>query len=162
MSLKALIVGALALVAGIGILVDVARRWWRFRSASYWASGRGRILESYLYRDTFQWRTMHFRVRYEFAPDDGKLLVGETPRLCGDWFWSDRAQAQFVGRYATDQEVEVFYDPADPTRNCLDRDDTSSFAAQTCLAVIVLTAGFILLLLSGWNPFTHAAKTGLH
>src|SRR6266550_2894848 len=79
-------------------LLDRARRW---------LSTRGRIIESTLYRDPNR-KATHFRIRYEFFV--GERLEGSTPRVAGDWFWSNEQQAAFVSRYQPGQEVEVFYD----------------------------------------------------
>ncbi|HKS36171.1 MAG TPA: DUF3592 domain-containing protein, partial [Verrucomicrobiae bacterium] len=101
------------------------------KRAQRWLSAPGRIVESTLYKDPHQNRT-HFRIRYEFSV--GEKIEGATPRVSGDWFWSDKQQAAFVSRFVPGQQVEVFYDPRDPKQNCLDRNDNSGIAAMWVIA----------------------------
>lgn len=124
------------------------------RRAAWWPSARGRILESVLYHDAARKGT-HFRVRYEFTVDRTRF-ESQTARLCGDWFWNNRQQAAFVARYQPDQVVEVFYDPLDPRRNCLDRTDRSGLAAMGVIA----GAGTLLASLLVWLDWLDRHKTG--
>src|SRR5437763_1550399 len=64
--------------------------------ARHWPSVRGKILESVTCQDPGGKHT-HFRVSYEFTVGD--RIEGHTPRLSGDWFWNNDAQADFVARY---------------------------------------------------------------
>jgi len=117
--------------AGVWFASSAIRRSMLFRRATQWFSARGRILESTTYKEPGSQKT-HFRIRYEF--EMGEHIEGATPRLCGDWFWGNKDQNAFVARYVAGQEVEVFYDPMDPKRNCLDRTDRSGISAMWCLA----------------------------
>jgi hypothetical protein len=127
----------LAIVGGFAVGLwfgfQALRRSRDFNRALWWPGVRGRILESVLYRHETRQGT-HFRVRYEFTAN-GEKFEGQTPRLCGDWFLGDKQQAAFVARYVAGQEVEVFHDPADPRRNCLDRTDRSGILAMWVIAV---------------------------
>lgn len=145
MDLKALIVGVAALSLGVYLLFDAGRRWLRFRKAQWWPGAPGSILEAIVYDDPRRKNMQHFRVIYEFAPDARTTILGETPRLCGDWFWSLKAQAKWVSQYSPGQLVEVFFDPEDPERNCLDRTDTSSFGGQLLVGNLMLLCGTMLL-----------------
>jgi Protein of unknown function (DUF3592) len=129
--------------AGVWCSVAALRKAAALRVARHWPSVRGRILESVVFRDDARNAT-HFRVRYEFLL--GTMIEGSTPRLSGDWFWSNRQQAAFVARYAPGQEVDVFYDPRNPARNCLDRDDASGITALWVIAV----GGTVLAALIVW------------
>ena len=119
---------------GAGIwfsLLALKKRALLDRSMS-WLSTRGRIVESTLYREPGRNAT-HFRIRYEFFV--GERVEGSTPRVAGDWFWSNKQQAAFVSRYSPGEAVEVFYDSRDPKRNCLDRTDRSGIAVMWIIAV---------------------------
>ncbi len=118
--------------AGIWFSILALKKMALLRDAERWASTRGRILESCLYRDEER-NTIHFRIRYEFTA--GEKIEGKTPRLAGDWFWTEKQQAAFVSRYGQDQEVEVFFDTRDPRRNCLDRRDGSGVTILWIIAI---------------------------
>lgn len=137
----------IAMIAGFG-----AGAWYSylatkksfvFREAACWPSVRGRILESITYKDPSKGNKTHFRVRYEYVV--GERLEGDTPRLCGDWFWNNKQQAAFVARYSPGKEVEVYYDGRDPKRSCLDRTDRSGITAMWVIAVGGFTLACLLL-----------------
>ena len=146
--MEALVLLFCAGVAGVmalGILVDVARRYVRFRAARHWAVAEGRGLEAYTYHHP-QKNMPHFRITYEFTAADGTALVGDTPRLCGDWFWSNQAQEAYVARHMVGEVLDVFYDPSRPTRNCIDRTDITSFQAHCAMAGIFFAFGGLVIL----------------
>jgi hypothetical protein len=147
-NLKALLGGVAAVGIAVATFGDVVRRWLRFRAARGWTETTGRITESCLYRDPERNDMINFRVNYQFETFSGEVIIGTTPRLCGNWFWSQRAQQEFVDRFTTGDEVNVYYDPAAPHRNCLDRRDGSSFWAQSCTAIIMATIGGLLVWMS--------------
>lgn len=142
--------GFIAICAGYGAGVWFTIRALRQRAAIYrardWLSTRGRILESTLYKDPNR-RGTHFRVRYEFHV--GERIESSTARLAGDWFWNNTQQAAFVDRYQPGDEVEVFYDPRDPKRNCLDRTDRSGVGVMWMIAL----SGTLLASLLVWLQF---------
>lgn len=139
-----------ALAIGIGFSMGLGFGWAAVRKhlllarARHWPSVRGRILVSEVYRDEAR-GAQHFRIRYQYRMGD--LAEGSTPRLSGDWFWSDRAQAAFVARFLPGSEVEVFYDPSDPRRTCIDRTDRSGVGAMAVLALMgtVLATTLVLM-----------------
>jgi len=142
---KALIAMAIGYGAGGWFAYSAIRRTLLLRQATQWFSARGHILESTTYWDPGSEKT-HFRVRYEF--NVGWKIEGATPRLSGDWFWGDKDQNAFVARYVAGQEVEVFYDPKNPWKNCLDRTDRSGITAMWCIAMGgVALASFLLWML---------------
>lgn len=122
-------------VAGKFLLLAV-RKQREIERAQWWLSARGRILESTIYKDPSSGHD-HFRIRYEFSA--GEIREGSRPRIAGDWFWTDQLQAAYVARYSVDQEVEVFYDPNDPERNCLDRDDRSGILVMWAIVVLLFS-----------------------
>jgi hypothetical protein len=116
--------------------VTAARKTIAFRKAVHWPSVPGRIITSQACRGTKGGSYIH--IRYEFlAPHEitsptSRLpghahcfsnITGSTPRLSGRSFWTFKQAQEFVDRYPVGQEVEVFYDPTNPKRNCIDRED---------------------------------------
>ena len=123
---------ALGYGAGVWCSVSALRKMRAMSQARHWPGVRGKVLESVEYTDPSGKHT-HFRIRYEFTVGD--RIEGNTPRLSGEWFWSREAQSEFVVRYIKGEPVEVFYDPRDPRRNCLDRDDRSGITALWVIAI---------------------------
>ena len=140
---KAILAMVVGYGAGAWFTFSAIRRTLLLRRATQWFSARGRILESTTYKDPGSQKT-HFRIRYEF--EMGEKIEGTTPRLSGDWFWGDKDQNAFVARYVAGQEVEVFYDPMNSKRNCLDRTDRSGITAMWCIAI----GGIVLASLLVW------------
>jgi hypothetical protein len=140
---------------GVGFAYKAIVQAGSFRRAAWWPSARGRILESVLYQDAARKGATHFRVRYEFTVDRERL-EGQTPRLCGDWFWSNPQQAAFVARYQPGREVDVFYDPLNPKINCLDRTDRSGITAMAVLAGAI----FALVSVLAWFLWLERHQTG--
>jgi len=132
--------------AGVWCTFSAIRRTLAMNEARHWPGVRGKVLESMLYQDPGGKHT-HFRVRYEFTIGD--RIEGCTPRLSGDWFWHNDAQAEFVSRYVAGEPVEVYYDPRNPHRNCLDRDDRSGITALW----IIAAAGTALASVLVWLQF---------
>ncbi len=114
----------LAIAAGYGAALwcgtSALRKSWLLARARRWPSTRGKILEAVFYEEQDPDRT-HSALRYEFTV--GERIEGCTGRLSGGLFWSKDEEADFIYQFVMGDEVEVFYDPADPRRNCLDRDD---------------------------------------
>jgi hypothetical protein len=146
MPVKAILAICIGYGAGIWFFVLGLKKRLLLSRAIGWLPTRGRVLESLVYTDPTRNRT-HFRVRYEFFVDE--RMEGSTPRIAGDWFWNQKQQADFVARYIPGQEVEVFYDPRDPTRNCLDRTDRSGIL---CMWMIAL-GGTVLASFLVWLVF---------
>jgi hypothetical protein len=128
--------------AGVWCCALAIRKALAFQQARHWPSTSGVVTESSLYRDATSNAT-HFTVKYEFTIGD--RIVGSTPRLSGGWFWSDKQQAAFVRRFAVGQKVEVFYDPRDPKKNCLDREDRSGISALWVIAIGGIALASILV-----------------
>ena len=128
--------------AGIWFSIDACRRTVLLKKARKWPSVLGEILESTTYKDPGG-KSTNFRIRYRFAV--GETIEGATPRLSGEWFWNKKQQAAFVARFVAGQHVEVFYDPCDPKRNCLDRDDRSGIAPMWIMAVSGVVMASLLL-----------------
>jgi hypothetical protein len=146
-SLKAYLAIAFGYGASAWCTASALRRERLMREAQFWLGTTGKVLESAVYRDP-QRNALNFRIRYEFTV--GERIEGATPRLCGHWFWTNRRQAEFVGRYRAGQTVEVFYDPRDPRRNCLDRDDRSGITALWIIAAGgTVLASFLVWLTCG-------------
>lgn len=144
---------------GVGCAVAAARKTVVFRKAVNWPSVWGKIVESETWSDR---NGDHFRIRYEFVtaqeiPGSAvqgrghshcfQKVIGSTPRLSGSWFWSARRMHEFVGRYPVGQEVEVFYDPKHPKRNCLDRKDRRGIGTLWSCAAFAA----IITSLLGWR-----------
>ena len=137
-----------AVIFGFGVgaysIYKAVRQSRALDRSARWPSVRGKILESAVKRHWWGWRRYTtFCVRYEFTVQE--RIEGYTPRLCGDWFWSDDQEAEFVGRYYPGQDVEVFYDPADPRMNCLDRTDRSGIKILWLVGAGCLALGFLSL-----------------
>jgi hypothetical protein len=129
---KALFAIAAGYLAFAGCGCSALKRTLQLAKARHWPGVRGRVLESTEYIDPRSGKT-HFRVRYEFVVGD--RIESATPRLAGDWFVSNKDQTDFVARYRAGQEIEVFYDPRNPTANCLDRTDKSGIKALWILSL---------------------------
>lgn len=127
------------LATGVGALWLSAR----LRRARHWPSTRGRVLESFEYKD-HQGRT-HYTVKYEFTVSE--RIVSETPRACGDWFLTGAHQTAFVARFVPGHEVEVYYDPLDPRQNCLDHQDATGIKALSIFSAMAFASASVVLLL---------------
>lgn len=129
--LKTLLAIGFGFGGGLWCAASAFRKTRQLNEARFWLATPGRILEARILRDAGN-RRNHFRIRYEFTADERR--EGDSPRLCGHWFWSDRQQLRFAARFQPGQIVDVYYDPRDPRRNCLDRDDRSGVGALWVLA----------------------------
>ena len=130
-----------AIGSAVGCAVAAVRNTIALRKAAHWPSVRGTITASHATPGVKGGRgnlgSGHFRIRYKFqvpheiaSPTSRPpghthgftQVTGSTPRLSGTWFWSFKPMQEFVHRYPVGQEVDVFYDPGNPKRNCLDRE----------------------------------------
>lgn len=150
----------LAILGGYGAGIWFSILAWRKQAtqerAEGWIPTKGRILEATLYKDP-QRNATHFRIRYVFQV--GEPIEGNTPRLSGDWFWNNKQQTAFVARFIAGQEAEVFYDPRDPTKNCLDRMDRSGIWALWAIALGGTILATLIVLL---YRFTETAAPDLN
>jgi hypothetical protein len=101
----------------VGCAVSALRKTSALRKAVHWPSVPGTIIESFYLGG----RGNAYSIRYVFVA--GHEITGKTPRLCGNWFWRAKQVKALVARYQVGEEVEVFYDPTNPKRNCIDRED---------------------------------------
>jgi hypothetical protein len=138
---------ALTIVVSYGVgawfAASALKKMLSLQRVRHWPSIEGTITESVLYQDPARKNHTHFRVQYEFTVGD--RIVGSTPRFSGDWFWNNKRQAAFVARYAPGQKVEVFYDPKNPAKNCLDREDQSGIVILWIIVVAATAAATFLV-----------------
>ena len=136
-------IGAIAVGAAGGLwsLVVVLKKSFLYKAAQSWPCVEGKIIESFIYRESSNKINpfkdvylTHFKVLYEFLVIN-RYLIGNTPRICGDWFWNNRLQQEFVDRFHPGQAVLVYYEPGNPKRNCIDRTDTSSIIIHLALGI---------------------------
>ena len=141
-SREIVIICGVGFITALGCAVAAARKTITFRKAVHWPSVPGTIVESWT-RYQARGGGGSFRIRYAFAV--GHEITGSTPRLSGSWFWTTTQMEKFVARYPVGREVEVFYDPENPRRNCLDRKDRGGLlplwvgaaVATICTALLV-------------------------
>lgn len=82
-------------------------------------------------------------VQYEFfAPE---RIVGRTARISGGQFRTEKEQRAFVARFPVGKEVEVYYNPAHPNENCLDRTDASGLRVLWTMASLGFIYGIGML-----------------
>src|SRR5215831_16115175 len=72
------------------------------REAMQWASSPGQIIESKIVRSG---RQIDCRIVYEFIA--GEKILGNTPRLGGNWFWTKSGVKRFVAQFVPGQQVTV-------------------------------------------------------
>jgi Protein of unknown function (DUF3592) len=144
MSPKGILAVIFGFGAGIWFSASALKKMLALQRVKQWPSVEGKITESLTYQDSTRKNATHFRVKYEFIIGD--KIVGCTPRFSGDWFWNNEAQAKFVARFVAGQKVEIFYDPRDPAKNCLDREDISGII----ILWIISAAGTLLASLIVW------------
>jgi hypothetical protein len=141
---------ALLVAASVGTAAWIAAfvYWWRLRRAAGWACAPGTIRCSMVTPSANVRGGKSLRVTYEFAVR-GISLHGATPRRSGDMFFSDRQRERFARKFSPGQRVGVHYDPRDPTRNCLDRQDAGGIATLSVLWAGTISLGAFL----AWSTF---------
>lgn len=133
--------------AGLWCCIAAARKLLAWQRVKHWPSIKGTVVESLLYQDPHRRNATHFRVKYEFVVGD--KIIGSTPRFSGNWFWTNKHQARFVARFVPGQLVDVYYDPRDPTKNCLDREDVSGITILWIIAVGATVLASLIVWLDG-------------
>jgi hypothetical protein len=139
-SREIIIICGVGLGTALGCAVAAVRKTNALRKALHWPSLPGTIIES---RTIYGYKKCDYSIQYVFVA--GHEVTGSTPRLSGDWFWSEKQMEAFVARYQVGQGVEVFYDPTNPKRNCIDREDRRGIqllwvgvaVATICTALLV-------------------------
>jgi len=129
-----------AIGSAVGCAVSAARKTIALRKALRWPSVPGTIIES---RTIYGSKKRDYRIRYVFVA--GHEITGSTPRLSGDWFWNTNQMEAFVARYPAGREVEVFYDPENPRRNCIDRKDRRGIRLLWVGAVVAIICTALLV-----------------
>lgn len=144
--LKALFAILFGYGAGLVCGAKAIKGWLLLARARRWQSTEGIVRESSLYRVPERQNALHFRIVYEFVA--GGPVVGNTPRLSGNWFFNLKQQQRFVERFRAGEVVPVYFDPANPARNCLDREDRSGVVAYGLMsigAILLATAVVVLV-----------------
>jgi Protein of unknown function (DUF3592) len=124
---------------GIYFAIVAVRKGRLLRETMQWASSPGQIIVSEVVKSE---RQIDCRIVYEFIA--GEKILGNTPKLGGNWFWTKSGVKHFVAQYVPRQQVMVYYDASDPRRNCLVRRDSSGI-----IALWVMT-GVVFLVASVW------------
>ena len=132
--------------AGLVCGAKAIQGWLLLARARHWQSTEGIIRESTLYKDPERNNATHFRIVYEFVA--GGPILGNTPRLSGNWFFNLKQQQRFVERFKTGEVVTVYHDAAKPQVNCLDRDDKSGVVVYGIMSVggLLLATALVLLI----------------
>ena len=144
----ALLIGLAVAVAGVFVGVQ---RLLLARRASRWAIARGQVLEATLVRaDDGDGHVLD--VRYEFEVR-GHRIEGNTPRLVGDFFLSDKSRADYLKRFRKGANVRVYHDPDNPGESCLDR--SAGGAIVILASALVLVPTTLLLLWRYSKPFRY-------
>ncbi len=146
MSLDLLHILITFLIASISTAALALKKLLALQKVRQWPSIQGRVIESVLYKDPALNNATTSRIRYEFVIGD--KIIGSTPRHSGQWFWTKRQEEEFVSRFAAGQTVDVFYDPRDPTKNCLEREDRSGITILLLLAAAGVLFGLLLVWLN--------------
>lgn len=142
-----------ALGSGCWALGLAARDGLRSRAASRWTRVRGRIVSAESARRSTGMHGGHGvyregRIAYEYEWR-GRTFAGRRIHAGGDvWIGSGSAE-EILRRFPVGSEADVYVDPADPARSCLDPGGAAWIlnAAGGALAI-----GFgLFLLLGGWS-----------
>lgn len=145
MDTEAILLILLSYACGIYFAIVAIRKGRLLRAAMQWASSPGQIVASEVVKSPSVMvgaRQIDCRIVYEFIA--GEKILGDTPRLGGNWFWTKGGVKRFVAQYVPGQQVTVYYDARDPRRNCLVRRDFSGIIA------LWVMAGTIFIGASAW------------
>jgi Protein of unknown function (DUF3592) len=121
---------------GIYFAIVAIRKGRLLRTAMQWASSPGQIVASEVVKSDC-------RIVYEFIA--GEKILGDTPRLGGNWFLTKGGVKRFVAQYVPGQQVTVYYDARDPRRNCLVRRDFAGIIALWVVAGTFFIAASVVL-----------------
>ena len=135
MDTKAILFILLFYALGIYFALVAIRKDRLLRAAMQWASSPGQIVVSEVVKCSqlvMGTNQTDCRIVYEFIA--GEKILGDTPRLGGNWFWTKGGVKRFVAQYVPGQQVTVYYDARDPRRNCLVRRDFSGIIALWVMA----------------------------
>lgn len=130
-----------------GLVFETLPRGWASRS---WPTTTGRVLRGDV-KTQARWRNNQ-RLREEvayYAPRleyafflDGKRFTGERITLFGDdWTEQMRPASRVVEKRLEQPQVDIAYDPADPTINCLDPGTRPIDWGLAAAAVALIGAG---------------------
>jgi hypothetical protein len=144
MHIKALLALAIGIGASFWFGVLAVHKWLLIRRASRWDTTMGEVIESGTFKNA-EGKT-HFKVCYRFKTGT-RELVGDSPRISGDWFLSNGQQQAFVDRFLVGTQVPVYFDRSRPERNCVDRTDRTGVYVLATIAVgAALLSGLLIWL----------------
>ncbi len=121
-----------------GMAAAIAYRGVRFRNrAKTWPSTRGIITDSAAVGE----RSSAVIIRYKYFTSEARIgcCVGPTGILVFD-------TKRSLERYPKGKEVDVYFDPADPSQCCLEPTDSKMIKAHALLAAICLLFPILYLL----------------
>jgi len=143
-------IGAIfGVVAGFGVTVaglvlkdrtDAAKRWRQVRGKVYAA----RVVEE-VSRDVDERRTTMYRpeIRYEYVVDGHEYASRRLDFLDRAASWRSYAEG-VIARYPIGRDVDVFYDPEDPAKSVLERDNAKGWASLLVVVGLMIIAGAVV------------------
>ncbi len=150
--------GAMLAVA-IFILGKAGAIWWRARRSMGWPSVMGvveetwvRVSESRYDTDDgsfFSTEMFHPEIRYRYWVD-GRTYEGQWIYSGGQTGVADRDEAEKVlAPYAAGRQVQVFYNPRNPSEALLQPGKVDGLGAMVLIALLFLAMAFWLVLEGG-------------
>jgi len=136
--------------ASIGPLLfgsKALRGWARVREAQKWQMTSGTITVSGIQHghDGGGNQVSEAKIEYEFEVDG--RVVGTTPLASDQLFFGPDDMGAFVRRFPVGAKVDVFYDPSNPSRSCVDRSDVTSIKTNAILAGALAALGAVVVVL---------------
>lgn len=142
------VAGVAALTAGLPRLLSA----WRARS---WPTARGEIISSGMSSSVVPDSPDMYRpeivYRYDVA---GKTHTADRIRFAIDSSYSRSQVEQIADRYPVGQAVEVYYEPADPSRACLQPGPWHAGLSRTATGLGLLAIAAVLAVVRirrGWH-----------
>ncbi len=136
----ALLFGAIG--AGVAISARVAKQ--RLKRSQLWPSVRGSVTKSYV-RSSQSNRQSGYAPELEYTYWVDRQYVGRTINLVFERHQSRAEAEEYCAGHPVGSELQVFYNPSDPSDACLERGDSMLWMFEL-VGLIFVGAGALMWL----------------
>jgi Protein of unknown function (DUF3592) len=145
MSRLGIVAGSVVVVARLALcLIALKAHWLSFRAQGWQTTSADMLKSDVAFTRSRKSVSYSPRITYDYIVG-GKQYIGDTVRFGDDLFASPVEPTRLVHSFSVGSNPTVFFDPADPARSVLDRNEVSGgVVSQLVVGIFLVVDGVVV------------------